>query len=175
MAVGQLEQMIRGPGQKFTRYAVCCQHARDLGQDFKATLKQAGRDKDRHTDDQGCCALERRPAVEDERKDDGFDRPDQARTDRRKHHIRMVWREVPRRRAKPGKRHPALAFALPFHHRQLAALAGEEITQAPGRAAASGRTARTINWSATGKAEAAQDPSFASVTLSSTAGSVRAR
>jgi hypothetical protein len=42
MAVGQLEQMIGGPGQKFTRYAVCCQHARDLGQDFKATLKQAG-------------------------------------------------------------------------------------------------------------------------------------
>ncbi|MCA3470947.1 MAG: hypothetical protein IOC89_09030 [Rhodobacter sp.] len=89
--------------------------------------------------DQEFCTLERRPAVEDERKDDGFDRPDQAQADCRKHHIRIVRREPAKSPAEPEKRHPAIAFAPSFHHRQLTALAGaSDVTAASALAGADG-------------------------------------
>lgn len=72
--------------------------------------------------DQGCCALERQNSVGDDPKAEGFDQPDPAQADRRKHRFRAKRREASKRLAEPDKRDPARAFPLPFPYRQLTAL-----------------------------------------------------
>ena len=101
-------------------------------------------------------ALERQDAVDDDLEDEGLNQPDQPQANGEEHQLPVKRRELPQRLAKPGKRYLAAVVFVLLTHRQLTASAGEVITQAPGRADASGETAKTIIVSALGKADAAR-------------------
>lgn len=145
--------MIKDTRSEFPGDPVRRAHPENVRQDFKAKLEDPHGNEDGDHDDQGRFPLEGQNAVDDDLEDEGLYKADQAETDCQKHQLRIVRGEFPQRLAKLGKRDLTAIRIGPICHRHLTASSGVLITQASGKASASGETARTIRLSAEGNAE----------------------